>query len=320
VPTIAFLGGKLGGASPEVHTLTLAPTGAYDVPLPPGYSDTLALQAAGAQADSTAATPEPTLFANHPVAEGETLSGIAEQHGLSVDYLIWNNPEAASDPNLLLIGEELLIPASPGIVYDVRLGDTIYDIAARYSIDPNAVIEYAPNKLNTPDVILEGAVLLLPGAVPPAPVVTPEAAIPEEPAPAAAPAAVVRQPSAVVSTGLIWPVAGTLWGGFGPRWGSFHKGIDIGAPYGTAVTAAGGGQVVLATSGGGYGNYIVVRHGDGVETLYAHLSAIYVSLGQYVGQGEVIGAVGCTGWCTGNHLHFEVHVGGYPVNPLIYLP
>jgi murein DD-endopeptidase MepM/ murein hydrolase activator NlpD len=79
--------------------------------------------------------------------------------------------------------------------------------------------------------------------------------------------------------------------------------------------------VVLASySGYGYGYYVIVRHGDGSETLYAHLSAIYVSLGQYVGQGEIIGAVGCTGWCTGPHLHFEVRIGGTPVDPLAYLP
>jgi murein DD-endopeptidase MepM/ murein hydrolase activator NlpD len=261
------------------------------------------------------------MFTAHQVVEGETLSGIAEQHGIGVEYLIWNNPEAASDPDLLLVGEELLVPVAAGIVYDVRLGDTVYDIAARYSVDPSAVIGYEGNKLSTPDMILEGMVLFLPGGVPPAPVLAPEEVTPDVPgASGTGPAVVVRQGPVAVSSGLIWPVAGTLWGGFGPRGSSFHKGIDIGAAYGTAVGAAASGQVVLATSGGGYGNYVVVRHGDGMETLYAHLSAIYVSLGQYVGQGEVVGAVGCTGWCTGNHLHFEVHVGGSPVNPLLYLP
>lgn len=70
----------------------------------------------------------------------------------------------------------------------------------------------------------------------------------------------------------------------------------------------------------GYGHYIIIRHADGSETLYAHLSAIYVSLGQTVAQGEPVGAIGCTGWCTGPHLHFEVRIGGVPVDPLLYLP
>jgi murein DD-endopeptidase MepM/ murein hydrolase activator NlpD len=79
--------------------------------------------------------------------------------------------------------------------------------------------------------------------------------------------------------------------------------------------------VVLATyRDNGYGNYVIVQHADGSETLYAHMSAIYVAQGQYVNQGDVLGAVGCTGWCTGDHLHFEIHIGGSPVDPLGYLP
>ena len=116
-------------------------------------------------------------------------------------------------------------------------------------------------------------------------------------------------------------MAGSLWGGFGPRWGSFHTGVDIGASAGTAVTAVASGQVVLSTfSNNGYGHYIIVQHADGSQTLYAHLLERYVALGQNVGQGEVIGAVGCSGWCSGNHLHFEVIIGGSTVDPLSYLP
>jgi murein DD-endopeptidase MepM/ murein hydrolase activator NlpD len=123
------------------------------------------------------------------------------------------------------------------------------------------------------------------------------------------------------SVSFIWPVAGTLWGGFGPRWGSFHKGIDIGASYGTPIVAAAAGQIVLSTySDNGYGSYVIVRHGDGSQTLYAHMSERYVTLGQFVSQGETIGAVGCTGWCTGNHVHFEVHIGGAATDPIAYLP
>ena len=277
-------------------------------------------QGAGTAAEAdAAAAPETPLFVSHQVAEGESLSTIAEQYGVSTDYLIWNNAEVGADPDMLIVGEELLVPAAPGIVYDVRLGDTISGIAATYNVDPAEIISFAPNKVTTPDMILEGMVLLLPGAVPPAP---PAAPVEEElaPDPGGEAPAFARQAAVAVSSGFIWPVNGTMWWGFGPRWGSFHKGIDIGAGYGTPVVAAASGQVVLATSGGGYGNYIIVRHGDGLETLYAHLADIYVSLGQYVGQGEIIGAVGCTGWCTGNHLHFEVYTGGTPVNPALYLP
>ena len=272
----------------------------------------------------------PVAYFMHEVAAGESLGSIADRYGVSVDSLIWNNPEVF-DPDLLIIGANLLIPGVEGIVYDVRVGDTINDIALTYNIDPQAVIDFGPNALATPDNIIEGMVLVLPGAVPPPPPV----AFVDEPGPAdegtvdtppdssgPLPAAVGGGPAVIVpSIGYIWPVPGPVWSGFGPRWGSFHKGIDIGAGYGTGIGAAGSGLVVLATyRDNGYGNYVIVQHSDGSETLYAHMSQIYVAQGQYVNQGDVLGAVGCTGWCTGDHLHFEIHIGGAPVDPLGYLP
>jgi murein DD-endopeptidase MepM/ murein hydrolase activator NlpD len=120
------------------------------------------------------------------------------------------------------------------------------------------------------------------------------------------------------SSGLIWPVSGVLTSGFGPRWGRMHEGIDISAPTGTSVQAAAGGTVIYAGSLSGYGSIVVIDHGGGLSTAYAHLSAIWVGGGS-VSQGQGIGAVGCTGHCTGPHLHFEVRVNGSPVNPLGYL-
>ena len=120
------------------------------------------------------------------------------------------------------------------------------------------------------------------------------------------------------ASGLIWPVSGPVTSGFGPRWGRMHEGIDISAPTGTPVRAAAAGRVIIAGSMGGYGNIIVIDHGGGLSTAYAHLSAIWVGGGS-VSQGQSIGAVGCTGSCTGSHLHFEVRVNGTPVDPLGYL-
>ena len=316
-------------------------------PGPPAINEDIApAQDASVQAEPV--EPEPVAFTVHEVAAGETLSGIGAQYGVDVQYLLWNNPEVGADPDMLVEGENLLVPGTPGIVYDVKLGDTVTDIAATYSIDSAEIVAFAPNGLESPDVIVEGSVLVLPGAVPPPPPppaevpqetpapATPEPATPEPTAPPPAPAApraplppVVAAPApppptaieTVEISGFIWPVSGSLNSRFGPRWGSFHSGIDIGAAAGTSVGAAASGKVVLATySNYGYGNYVIVRHGDGSETLYAHLSRIYVSLGQQVGQGETIGTVGCTGWCTGPHLHFEVRIGGVAVDPLPYLP
>ena len=120
------------------------------------------------------------------------------------------------------------------------------------------------------------------------------------------------------SSGLVWPVSGVLTSGFGYRWGRLHAGIDISAPAGTPVRAAASGTVIYAGWMGGYGNLVVIDHGGGLATAYAHLSAIWIGSGG-VSQGQGIGAVGCTGSCTGNHLHFEVRVNGQPVDPMGYL-
>ena len=118
---------------------------------------------------------------------------------------------------------------------------------------------------------------------------------------------------------FIWPVNGAVVSGFGMRWGRLHAGIDIGVPIGTGIRAAGSGTVAMAGWMGGYGNYTCINHGGGIATCYAHQSSIGVSVGQHVGQGQVIGSVGCTGHCFGPHLHFEVRINGSPVDPMGYL-
>ena len=121
---------------------------------------------------------------------------------------------------------------------------------------------------------------------------------------------------------LIWPVDGPVVSGFGMRWGRMHEGIDIAVPAGTPIRAADAGTVVLMQSeaeSGGYGNFTCLDHGGGLQTCYAHQSSFAVSAGQSVSQGDVIGYSGCTGHCFGDHLHFEVRVGGVPTDPLGYL-
>ena len=121
------------------------------------------------------------------------------------------------------------------------------------------------------------------------------------------------------ASGFVWPVNGPVVSGYGMRWGQLHAGIDIAVPAGTPILAAASGTVVLAAVMGGYGNYTCIDHGGGVSTCYAHQSSYAVSSGQSVGQGQVIGSVGCTGHCFGDHLHFEVRVNGSPVDPMGYL-
>lgn len=122
------------------------------------------------------------------------------------------------------------------------------------------------------------------------------------------------------SAGYIWPLNGAVTSYYGPRWGGMHTGLDIDGVTGQPVVASKAGTVIMAGSYSGYGNAVIVDHGGGYQTLYAHLSSFAVSNGQSVSQGQTVGAVGCTGSCTGDHLHFEVRVNGSPTDPMQYLP
>ena len=124
----------------------------------------------------------------------------------------------------------------------------------------------------------------------------------------------------VSGAGLIWPVRGPVTSGYGMRWGRMHQGIDIGAGTGVPIRSAKAGTVTFAGSMSGYGNVVIVDHGGGFSTLYAHQSRLGSRVGQDVGQGQVIGYVGSTGHSTGPHLHFETRVNGAPRNPRNYLP
>ena len=130
----------------------------------------------------------------------------------------------------------------------------------------------------------------------------------------------VDVPAAVSSGGWTWPAQGPVTSGFGQRWGRLHAGIDIGAPTGAPIYAAKGGVVSYAGVMGGYGNIIVLDHGGGMTTRYAHQSQLGASVGQTVGAGEQIGHVGSTGNSTGPHLHFEVRVNDSPQDPIGHLP
>lgn len=134
-----------------------------------------------------------------------------------------------------------------------------------------------------------------------------------------------KEQSSYVGGEFIWPLPGQSYISSGFGWRTlggrrdYHRGIDIPAPYGTPIKASNGGTIVTATGSGSYGNYVVINHGGGKSTLYAHMSSIAVSAGQKVSQGQTIGYVGSTGYSTGNHLHIEVRINGECQNPLGYL-
>jgi murein DD-endopeptidase MepM/ murein hydrolase activator NlpD len=284
-----------------------------------------ATAAPDATGGTAGATPEgQSPFSTYTVQPGDSVGSIAESFGLDSNYIMWNNPEVREDPDYLIVGANVLIPSVNGLVYTVTLGDTLSDIAAYYQIDVQTITSFAPNELTSPDDVIEGKVLVLPGAVPPPPPPPPEPEPEPEPAPiyAADPApAYEPEPEPApryTSTGFIWP----FYGNISQYFSGYHRGIDIDGfgAYGATISAAADGVVVLAAyQDWGYGYHVIVQHDDGSRTLYAHLSDIWVGQGQYVSQGEGVGSLGSTGYSTGPHLHFEVHVGG-PVDPLAYLP
>lgn len=129
----------------------------------------------------------------------------------------------------------------------------------------------------------------------------------------------VGKPGVLGGGSMVWPVNGFVASPFGPRWGRMHEGLDLAVPAGTPIVAASSGVVIHAGWMGGYGNQVVIQHGGGLTTSYAHQSRVASSVGQAVAQGQVIGYVGCTGTCYGDHTHFETRVNGVAEDPMRYL-
>ena len=153
--------------------------------------------------------------------------------------------------------------------------------------------------------------------VPPPPPATDSITGPPPPLPAVPGLPVAAARPAPTPSGLIWPIHGSVAQEFGHNG---HPGIDIDAPYGTPVHAAGNGVVIWAGWQGGYGNFVLIDHGNGLITAYGHQSRIAVTRGQTVTQGDLIGYEGSTGYSTGPHVHFEVRINNVPHNPRLYIP
>ena len=191
-----------------------------------------------------------------------------------------------------------------GIYHRVERGQTAYRIAKTYGIDTRTLLE--ANRIADPRMLEAGQRLWIPGA-------SEERYVP--------PTVHLRRTDTRVSQKrLVLPLRGTISSGFGRRSGRMHEGIDILAPEGTAVRAAGYGVVLYAGDElRGYGNAVVLDHGDGVTTLYAHLRDFRVESGDVVAKGNVIGTVGDTGNATTTHLHFELRLEEEELDPRLYL-
>ena len=259
------------------------------------------LDATGGVAEAAQALPPG--FIAHTLQPGEALSTLSEKYGVDVSEIVGANPNLSS-LDLLPAGIELLIPPEPGLVVTLGEGERLQDLMLEYDLTPLDIMK--ANDFVTPADIRPGVMVFLPG-------VPPTRALER--------LAKIRQ----AENRYVWPVHGRITSYFGRRnmgmgTAGFHGAIDVSAPSGTQVVAARSGAVIEAGwSSRGYGNLIKMQHSDGDETWYAHHSEIYVAVGDYVNQGDVIGLVGSTGLSTGPHLHFEVHENGEAVDPLTYL-
>lgn len=235
--------------------------------------------------------PTSDQISTYVVREGDTLSQIAEMYNVSVNTIKWGNNLTS---NALKVGDTLIILPISGVKHTVAKGDTLASVAKKYNADIDEIAAY--NNLSKNDSLALGSVIIVPDGE-------------------------VRSSSpsySGYSSGLkeysgfyMRPVSG----GRRSQGLHGHNAIDIAAPVGTAVLASADGEVIISKTGGwngGYGNYIVIKHSNGTQTLYAHNSQNLVSVGQTVRQGDMVGSIGVTGKVTGPHLHFEIRGGKNP--------
>jgi murein DD-endopeptidase MepM/ murein hydrolase activator NlpD len=267
----------------------------------------------GVSLDSTGIV---TLESNKPwnqvseytVKDGDTLSSIAAKFDVSIDSVKWANPSI--NWQKVKPGVVVSIPPVTGIVYKVKPGDTIYSIAKKLQTDPQGIVDFPMNTFSDDETfaIVAGQTLIVPDGV-----------MPNEAAPTAPTLANVITPDAgaVSATGkFVWPAFGRLTQPF--RY--YHPGLDIANHDGGAILAADAGRVVVSGwTNTGYGNHVIIDHGNGYQTLYGHLSSISVAVGTRVNRGTVLGQMGSTGRSTGTHLHFEIRTTSGNVDPMGYL-
>ena len=245
----------------------------------------------------------------YTVVKGDTLSTISEKFGVSVDTIRWQNDLATRDS--IKEGQTLEILPVTGVSHKVNKGDTVYSIAKKYDVDPQVIVNFPFNTFANDETfeLAIGQTIIVPEGVKPNEALWSPVARVKQTTPDAG--------TVVASGSFVWPASGTITQYF--VW--YHPGVDIANRAGPDVLAADSGTVVVAgwPDNYGYGNRVVIDHGNGFRTLYGHLAKIYVVVGQTVARGNAIGKMGSTGRSTGIHLHFEVIKNGSHINPLSVL-
>lgn len=241
---------------------------------------------------------EPVTYSAYTVRGGDTVSGIALRFGLdNISTILSVN--GIENARRIRAGQELRIPSMDGVLHKAQAGDSLISIAARFGVPLEAILD--ANDLDN-SAIAAGQELFVPGA-----------------------RLSTYDLRKAMGELFIYPISGRLTSRYGTRADpftgvkSFHTGIDLAAPTGTPVKASTDGRVAAAGSQNVYGNYVIVTHAGGYQTLYAHMSSISVRRGQYLAQGDEVGKVGSTGYSTGPHLHFSVYKNGKTIDPFSVL-
>lgn len=244
-------------------------------------------------------------FITYTVKLHDTPNGISDKFNIKPETLLGGNPQLSDEASLLQVDMNLIILPIDGVIHTVRRGDSLDTISQKYAVDVEEITNYTPNNLEFPYRLVENTRIVVPGGIfddfswkwtPPPP-----------------PAALAGR-ALVRGTGtFVWPVSArritqTYW--------YAHRGVDVGLPVGSPAFASDRGTVIWSDWNiTGYGNLIVLDHGNGFQTFYAHLSGYNVYVGQVVEQGQIIGYTGNSGNSSGPHIHFEIRLNGSHQNP-----
>ncbi|MEA2088395.1 MAG: peptidoglycan DD-metalloendopeptidase family protein [Patescibacteria group bacterium] len=263
-----------------------------------------------AVADSDEISKYRTEIEYYIVQEGDSTYSIAKKYNITVNTIIWEN--GLNRYGFIKPGQKLAILPTIGITYKVKKYDNIGKIAKKYNVSEKDIIK--ASEISDVSSLQIGQKLIIPGARKVA-IVSPKKSS-RSATYAPAPKTALAKTNIKSSTKLLWPASCRRISQY-YHWR--HHAVDIACKSGTAIYAAEDGIVQSSGWATGYGKRIIISHGNGMTTLYAHFSKLYVRAGQAVNRGDVIGAMGSTGWSTGSHLHFEVKIRGSKKNPLSYI-
>lgn len=266
----------------------------------------------GVIASDSSAQRDRTKIISYVVEKGDTLGSIAQKYSISLTTVLWENKLTAKSS--LAIGDVIRILPFDGVTYKVGKGDTVGSIGKKFDVEGEKII--ASNTISNAQVFV-GEILVIPGAkpLPSAIAVIPKNGTKPKNASVVQPPVSVPRASET-GTRLVWPTSGRV---ITQYFGGKHTGVDIDGDYSSPIYASEDGVVVKSGwNANGYGEYVVIDHGGGMQTLYGHTSKRFVAVGDTVTRGQVIAMVGTTGHSTGTHLHYEVRINNKRLNPLSF--